>query len=158
MPARAPGDAFPPPVYTRFYQGNASSTWRFLGNVACGSVRNSRRLRLRPLQPFLPGLLLGFQPHASYLCLRFAVALHQPFCSMTDHSVFPPKKPPYRETAPCPCGLQRAKASGVKIGHKTKLTPHQRQEILRRKENGEAVREIARSYNVHNSTISRLAA
>jgi hypothetical protein len=26
----------------------------------------------------------------------------------------------------------------------------------RRKENGEAVREIARSYNVHNSTISRL--
>jgi DNA invertase Pin-like site-specific DNA recombinase len=37
-------------------------------------------------------------------------------------------------------------------------TPHQKQEILRRKENGEAVREIARSYNVHNSTISRLAA
>jgi IS30 family transposase len=31
-----------------------------------------------------------------------------------------------------------------------------RQEILRRKENGETVREIARSYNVHNSTISRL--
>ena len=31
-----------------------------------------------------------------------------------------------------------------------------RREILRRKANGEAVREIARSYNVHNSTISRL--
>jgi IS30 family transposase len=33
-----------------------------------------------------------------------------------------------------------------------------RREALRRKENGEAVPEIARSYNVHNSTISRLAA
>ena len=64
---------------------------------------------------------------------------------------------------------ERAKARGVKMGRKPKelittdswpawqrLTPHQRQEILRRKENGEALREIARSYNVHNSTISRL--
>jgi DNA invertase Pin-like site-specific DNA recombinase len=55
-------------------------------------------------------------------------------------------------------GRERAKARGVKMGRKPKLTPHQRQEILRRKEDGEAVREIARSYNVHNSTISRLAA
>src|ERR1700694_4678368 len=55
-------------------------------------------------------------------------------------------------------GRERAKARGVKMGRPHKLTPHQRQEILRRKENGEAVREIARSYNVHNSTISRLAA
>ena len=54
-------------------------------------------------------------------------------------------------------GRERAKARGVKMGRKPKLTPHQRQEILRRKENGEALREIARSYNVHNSTISRLA-
>ncbi len=53
-------------------------------------------------------------------------------------------------------GRERAKARGVKMGRKPKLTPHQRQEALRRKENGEAVREIARSYNVHNSTISRL--
>ena len=55
-------------------------------------------------------------------------------------------------------GRARAVARGVKMGRKPKLTPHQRQEILRRRENGEAVREIARSYNVHNSTISRLAA
>ncbi len=55
-------------------------------------------------------------------------------------------------------GRERAKARGVKMGRKPKLTPHQKQEILRRKENGEAVREIARSYNVHNSTISRLVA
>jgi IS30 family transposase len=45
----------------------------------------------------------------------------------------------------------------VKLGRKPKLTPHQIKEILRRKENGETIREIARSYNVHNSTISRLA-
>ena len=54
-------------------------------------------------------------------------------------------------------GRGRAKARGVKMGRKPKLTPHQKQEALRRKENGEAVREIARSYNVHNSTISRLS-
>lgn len=54
-------------------------------------------------------------------------------------------------------GRARAKARGVKMGRKPKLTPHQRAEALRRKESGEAVREIARSYNVHNSTISRLA-
>ena len=54
-------------------------------------------------------------------------------------------------------GRERAKARGVKMGRKPQLTPHQRQEALRRKDNGEAVREIARSYNVHNSTISRLA-
>ena len=55
-------------------------------------------------------------------------------------------------------GRARAVARGVKLGRKPKLTPHQRKETLRRKESGEAVREIARSYNVHNSTISRLAA
>src|SRR5437868_11895548 len=45
-------------------------------------------------------------------------------------------------------GRERAKARGVRMGRKPKLTPHQRQEILRRKENGEALLEIARSYNV----------
>jgi DNA invertase Pin-like site-specific DNA recombinase len=53
-------------------------------------------------------------------------------------------------------GRARAVVRGVKLGRKSKLTPHRRQEILRRRANGEAVREIARSYNVHNSTISRL--
>jgi DNA invertase Pin-like site-specific DNA recombinase len=55
-------------------------------------------------------------------------------------------------------GRERAKARGVRMGRTPKLTPHQKREALRRKENGEAVREIARSYNVHNSTISRLKA
>jgi DNA invertase Pin-like site-specific DNA recombinase len=53
-------------------------------------------------------------------------------------------------------GRARAVARGVKMGRKPKLTPHQRKEAAARKENGEAVREIARSYNVHNSTILRL--
>jgi DNA invertase Pin-like site-specific DNA recombinase len=48
-------------------------------------------------------------------------------------------------------------ARGVKMGRKPKLTPHQKKEALRRRDQGEAVREIARTYNVHNSTISRLS-
>jgi DNA invertase Pin-like site-specific DNA recombinase len=47
---------------------------------------------------------------------------------------------------------------GVKLGRKPKLTPHQQQGARRRKQNGEAIRDIARTYNVHNSTISRLTA
>ena len=54
-------------------------------------------------------------------------------------------------------GRERAKTPGVKMGRRPKLTPRQKQEILHRKENGEAVREIARSHNIHNSTISRLS-
>jgi DNA invertase Pin-like site-specific DNA recombinase len=53
-------------------------------------------------------------------------------------------------------GRERAKACGVKMGRKPKLTPHQIKEALSRRDNGEGIREIARSYNVHNSTISRL--
>ncbi len=53
-------------------------------------------------------------------------------------------------------GRARAKARGVKMGRKPKLTPHQQAEAVRRREAGEPIREIARSYNVHNSTISRL--
>jgi DNA invertase Pin-like site-specific DNA recombinase len=54
-------------------------------------------------------------------------------------------------------GRARAVANGVKLGRKPKLTLHQRQEAKRRVAAGkETLREIARSYNVHNSTISRL--
>lgn len=53
-------------------------------------------------------------------------------------------------------GRARAKARGVKMGPKFKLTHHQRQEALARRDAGEAVREIARSYNVSHSTIVRL--
>ena len=54
-------------------------------------------------------------------------------------------------------GRERAKARGVKMGRKPKLTPHQQREAIKRRDSGEATREIARSFNVHHSTISRLA-
>jgi len=54
-------------------------------------------------------------------------------------------------------GQERAKARGVKLGRKPKLTDHQKREAIRRRDqNREPVREIARSYNVSHSTISRL--
>jgi DNA invertase Pin-like site-specific DNA recombinase len=56
-------------------------------------------------------------------------------------------------------GRERAKARGVKLGRKPKLTVHQRQEAIKRRAiDGEPTRDIARNYNVHNSTISRLTA
>ena len=53
-------------------------------------------------------------------------------------------------------GRERAKARGVKMGRKPKLTPYQQAEAIKRRDAGEPIREIARSYNVHNSTTSRL--
>jgi DNA invertase Pin-like site-specific DNA recombinase len=53
-------------------------------------------------------------------------------------------------------GRARAKARGIKFGRKPKLTPHQISEAVRRREAGEALTEIGRSYNVSHSTISRL--
>jgi DNA invertase Pin-like site-specific DNA recombinase len=56
-------------------------------------------------------------------------------------------------------GRDRAKARGVKMGRKPKLTDHKKREAIRRRDiDGEPVREIARSYNVSPSTISRLTA
>jgi DNA invertase Pin-like site-specific DNA recombinase len=55
-------------------------------------------------------------------------------------------------------GRARAVARGVKLGRKPKLTVHQMNEALKRRDQGEAVRDIARSYAVHHSTISRLQA
>jgi DNA invertase Pin-like site-specific DNA recombinase len=55
-------------------------------------------------------------------------------------------------------GRTRAKARGVRFGRKPKLTGHQQQEALARRANGEALVDIARTYNVSHSTISRLAA
>ena len=55
-------------------------------------------------------------------------------------------------------GRARAKARGKSLGRPFKLTAHQRQEALARREDGELLSEIARSYNVSSSTISRLVA
>ena len=55
-------------------------------------------------------------------------------------------------------GRTRAIAKGVKMGRKPKLTAHQIAEAIKRRDSGkETLAEIARSYNVSHSTISRLA-
>ena len=54
-------------------------------------------------------------------------------------------------------GRERAKARGVRFGRKLKLTKHQQQEALSRRAAGEALTEIARTFEVSHSTISRLA-
>jgi DNA invertase Pin-like site-specific DNA recombinase len=53
-------------------------------------------------------------------------------------------------------GRKRAKDRGVKFGRPRKLTPHQRQEALGRLSAGETLMEVARTYNVHHTTIGRL--
>ena len=53
-------------------------------------------------------------------------------------------------------GRTRAMARSVRFGRKPKLTPHQTHEALARREAGESLTDIARSYNVSHSTISRL--
>ena len=53
-------------------------------------------------------------------------------------------------------GRADAKAKGVKFGRKPKLTSHQHREARARIAAGETQRSVARSYNVSQSTISRL--
>jgi DNA invertase Pin-like site-specific DNA recombinase len=54
-------------------------------------------------------------------------------------------------------GRARAKARGVKLGRRPKLTIHQKREAIARRERGdETLAEIGRSYNVSGWTISRL--
>jgi len=55
-------------------------------------------------------------------------------------------------------GRKRAKASGVKFGRPAALTSDQRQEALQKLAKGEAQVDVARTFNVSQATISRLAA
>ena len=55
-------------------------------------------------------------------------------------------------------GRQIARAKGVRMGRKPKLTPHQIKEARQRLAQGEPTRALAKSYGVSVSTISRLAA
>ena len=49
------------------------------------------------------------------------------------------------------------RARGVKMGRPPKLTPHQQNEAIKRRDQGdETLADIARSYNVSAATISRL--
>jgi DNA invertase Pin-like site-specific DNA recombinase len=53
-------------------------------------------------------------------------------------------------------GRARAQARGVKFGRKRVLSPFQVAEALARREAGEPLVDIGRSYGVSHSTISRL--
>ena len=53
-------------------------------------------------------------------------------------------------------GRTRAKARGVHMGRPASLNPHQRREALARREAGEALTDIARTYGVSHTTIGRL--
>jgi DNA invertase Pin-like site-specific DNA recombinase len=53
-------------------------------------------------------------------------------------------------------GRSRAKARGQHMGRPPKLTPQQQKEARRRRAQGETLKELAKSYNVGKSTISRL--
>ena len=54
-------------------------------------------------------------------------------------------------------GRARAKARGVHMGRPPKLTPHQRQEAIERRERGDSLTDIARTYGVGHTTIARLS-
>jgi len=53
-------------------------------------------------------------------------------------------------------GRARAKAAGVHMGRPAKLTPHQRREAVARRDAGEALTDIARTFGVSHTTIGRL--
>ena len=53
-------------------------------------------------------------------------------------------------------GRERAKREGRKMGRPYKLTPHQQREARERRDAGESLSSIARSFNVHHATIGRL--
>jgi DNA invertase Pin-like site-specific DNA recombinase len=55
-------------------------------------------------------------------------------------------------------GRKRAQARGVRFGRKPKLSDFQMREALARREAGEPLADIGRSYGVSHSTISRLSA
>ena len=53
-------------------------------------------------------------------------------------------------------GRARAVARGQRMGRPPKLRPHQQRAAIKRREKGETLAEIGRSYNVSGATISRL--
>ena len=53
-------------------------------------------------------------------------------------------------------GRTAARRRGAKFGRKPKLNDHQRKEAIRRLAAGESAREVARTFDVHHATVSRL--
>jgi DNA invertase Pin-like site-specific DNA recombinase len=54
-------------------------------------------------------------------------------------------------------GRKRAQPNGIKFGRKPKLSDYQRKEAIKRRAAGETLAEIAKSYAVDISMISRLS-
>ena len=55
-------------------------------------------------------------------------------------------------------GRKRAKAAGVHMGRPPKLSRHQQLEAIERRDAGETLTDIARTYGVSHTTIMRLTA
>ncbi|MDI2076506.1 DNA invertase Pin-like site-specific DNA recombinase [Bradyrhizobium japonicum] len=53
-------------------------------------------------------------------------------------------------------GRTKALSEGKRFGRPTRLSGHQQEEAIKRHADGESVVDLARSYGVHHSTISRL--
>ena len=53
-------------------------------------------------------------------------------------------------------GRERAMAEGIKFGRKPKLTHYQRLEVIARRQAGETLKSIARSYAIHHTSIRRI--
>jgi DNA invertase Pin-like site-specific DNA recombinase len=52
-------------------------------------------------------------------------------------------------------GRRRAVEAGVKLGRRSSLTPYQQKEVLKRRADGETLKELAKSYGVSHPTIMR---
>ena len=55
-------------------------------------------------------------------------------------------------------GIRRAKAAGVHMGRPPKLSRHQQREAIERRDAGDTLTDIARTYGVSHTTIMRLTA
>jgi len=55
-------------------------------------------------------------------------------------------------------GRKRAQEKGVRFGRPSALNPHQQREAIARRDKGETLSDIARSYGVSHTTIMRLLA
>jgi DNA invertase Pin-like site-specific DNA recombinase len=60
-----------------------------------------------------------------------------------------------RILARCTAGRKAAKARGVHLGRKPKLTDHQQEQARNRLRAGESARSIARDFHVHHATVMR---
>lgn len=123
-----------------------------------------QQIACRACQPVEPGhehctaiVQFGQQPRQLLAVLPCVVgAANATFRSL--HDAWADTTTPHgRLIVTVPEGRKRARARGVLFGRPRKLMPHQRREAIARRDTGdETLTDIARSYNVSHSTISRL--